>query len=164
MDLGGDRNAQRILSRMERDGMIKSLRQECKVYYLSNRGKERIGSSQGDLKRDMIKHTLMRNDLYIRLGMPSSWKKEEELKWGENVLIPDATYVKDGKLHFVEVDNQQTMRTNKEKIRKYADLSRIMKKKYGQTFTLVWYTNSQLRSAKLKGECDRYQFSSYILQ
>src|SRR5690625_5486334 len=67
-NLGGDRNAQRVLKRMEKDRTLLSVRHEQKIYYLSNRGKERIGSNQSRLKRNKIKHTLMRNDLYIKLG------------------------------------------------------------------------------------------------
>lgn len=67
-NLGGDRNAQRVLQRMEKDRTISSVRREQKIYYLSNRGKEVIGSNQSKLKRNKIKHTLMRNDFYIEAG------------------------------------------------------------------------------------------------
>src|SRR5690625_7779992 len=62
-DLAGDRNARRVLLDMERDGLIKSLRHEKKIYYLSNRGNEKIGRSQSRLKKSWITHTLMRNDV-----------------------------------------------------------------------------------------------------
>lgn len=70
-NLGGDRNAHRILHRMEKSKLLSTVRYEKKIYYLSNRGKERVGSNQSKLKRDKIKHTLMRNDMYIKLGMPA---------------------------------------------------------------------------------------------
>ena len=113
-DLKGERNAQRILQRMEKDKMISSIRTEQKIYFLSNRGKERIGSNQGELNKKLLVHTLMRNDLYIKLGMPKSWIKEKPIKVdGEVFLIPDASFNKEGKLYFVEIDNQQTMKCRK---------------------------------------------------
>jgi len=42
-NLGGDRNANRILSEMEKDKSIKSILTEQKIYYVANRGKEKVG-------------------------------------------------------------------------------------------------------------------------
>src|SRR5690625_4707994 len=103
-NLGGDRNAQRILQRMEKDRFISSVRREQKIYYLSNRGKERIGSNQSRLQRNKIKHTLMRNDLYIKLNMPSDWKKEVPVNLNNEKLIHDALYMKNIKYIFVYID------------------------------------------------------------
>src|SRR5690625_4544330 len=112
-NLGGDRNAQRVLKRMEKDRTLLSVRHEQKVYYLSSRGKERIGSNQGRLKRNKIKHTLMRNDLYIKLELPSTWKYEVPINVnGKTLLIADAMYTKGKNYYFVELDKEQAMRTN----------------------------------------------------
>lgn len=154
--LGGERNAQRILQRMERDKSINSIRTEQKVYFLSNRGKEKIGSNQGELNKRLITHTLMRNDLYIKLGMPNEWFKERPVKWGENKLIPDATFIKKGEYHFVEIDNQQTMKINIEKIKKYKELSHVVFQQYNHTPTLIWYTVSTIRKQKIKEICQKY--------
>src|SRR5690606_6612046 len=129
-NLGGNRNAQRILQRMEKDKLIDSVRYEKKIYYLSNKGKQQIGSSQGELKKSQIIHVLMRNDLYIRLGMPKEWYKERLVKWGDNKLIPDATFKQKGEFHFVEIDNRQTMKTNEDKIKKYKELSHVIFQQY----------------------------------
>lgn len=162
MKLGGDRNAQRVLNRMEKDGSIKSHRREFKVYYLSNRGKERIGSNQSDLKQDKIKHTLMRNDLYIKLGMPRPWTTERPIPLGKETIIPDATYIKDGVCCFVEIDNTQTMRTNYEKIKKYAMLSSVMEQQ-GEKMELVWYTVSDVRKVKLEKACSGAGLEHFVL-
>ena len=151
--LGGDRNARRILSEMERDKLLLSVRYERKIYYLSNRGKERIGSNQCKLKRDKIKHTLMRNDMYIKLGMPSDWKKEYPIKFGNETIIADAMYRENGVFHFVEVDNVQAMKTNYEKIKKYRELSTLIKKQYNHVPVLIWYTLSETRKVKLHDAC-----------
>jgi len=156
-NLGGDRNAHRILYRMEKDKTISSIRREQKIYYLSNRGKERIGSNQSRLKRNKIKHTLMRNDLYIKLGMPSTWKKEVPVNFNNETLIPDAMYMENGKYMFVEIDNVQTMRTNYDKIKKYKELSKIIFKQYSHHPTLIWYSLSNVRKEKLKKACEKHQ-------
>ncbi|MEK4305836.1 replication-relaxation family protein [Oceanobacillus sp. FSL K6-0251] len=152
-NLGGDRNAQRVLSRMEKDKLLLAARMEKKIYYLSNKGKQIIGSNQGKLNKKEITHVLMRNDLYIKLGMPSDWKKERPVKWGENKLIPDATFRKAGEYHFIEIDNQQTMATNTEKIKKYKELSHVIFKQYNHRPTVIWYAASDLRKKKLENLC-----------
>lgn len=154
-NLGGERNAQRILQRMEKERFISSIRTEQKIYFLSNKGKERIGSKQGELNKKEIVHTLMRNDLYIKLGMPNTWEKERPIKLnGEVFIIPDARFKKNGEIHFVEIDNKQTMKTNKEKIKKYKELSPIIFKQFNHTPTLIWYTLSEVRRQKLKELCE----------
>ena len=154
-NLGGDRNAHRILHEMEKDKSISSIRTEQKVYFLSNRGKERIGSTQGELNKSQILHTLMRNDLYILLCQPSDWKKEKPIKLnGEVFLIPDASCMIKGEHHFIEIDNQQTMKTNIEKIKKYKELSKVIFDNYNHTPTLIWYTLSEIRKQKLKEVCE----------
>lgn len=154
-NLGGSRNAHRILFRMEKEKSIASVRMERKVYYLSNKGKERIGSKQGKLERSWIAHTLMRNDLYIKLGMPDSWRNEQPIKWGDKQIIPDATFFKGGQYNFVEIDNTQTMRTNEDKIQLYKDLSHVIFKQYKHHPTLIWYTLSDVRKEKLADACKK---------
>lgn len=155
-NLGGDRNAQRILQRMEKDGWIKAARYEMKIYYLSNKGKQQIGSNKGDLQKSQIIHALMRNDLYIRLGMPKDWEVEREVEWGENKLIPDARFTRKNEYHFVEVDNKQTMATNIEKITKYKELSLAIFKQYEYHPVLIWYTLSEVRKKKLHDLCKKH--------
>ncbi|KAB8138420.1 hypothetical protein F9U64_05315 [Gracilibacillus oryzae] len=151
--LGGDRNSHRILYQMEKDKLLSSVRYEKKIYFLSNRGKERVGVTQSKLKRDKIKHTLMRNDLYIKLGMPEGWKKEIPVHFGTETLISDATFQRAGRYSFVEIDNVQTMKTNYEKIRKYRALSNLIKQQYNHVPTLIWYSLSETRKEKLKDAC-----------
>mgnify|MGYP001337969445 CR=1 FL=1 len=151
--LGGDRNARRILNEMERDKLLLSVRYDRKIYYLSNRGKERIGSNQSKLKRDKIKHTLMRNDMYIKLGMPSDWKKEYPVKFGTETIIADAMYQEKGVFHFVEVDNVQTMKINYDKIKKYKQLFELIKRQYNHVPILIWYSLSDTRKSKLQDAC-----------
>ena len=161
-NLGGDRNAQRILQRMENDKLINAVRYEKKIYYLSNKGKQQIGSNQGELKKSQIIHVLMRNDLYIRLGMPKEWYKERPVKWGDNKLIPDVTFKRNGEFHFVEIDNRQTMKTNEEKIKKYKELSHVIFQQYNHKPTIIWYSLSEVRKKKLKQLCEKYSIKYRI--
>ncbi|OEH53073.1 hypothetical protein AQ616_18730 [Oceanobacillus sp. E9] len=154
-NLGGDRNAQRILARMEKDKLLLSARLEKKIYYLSNKGKQLIGSAQGILSKKEVTHALMRNDLYIELGLPKDWRKERPVTWGDKKLIPDATFKRNGEFYFIEIDNQQTMATNIEKIKKYKDLSYIIHQQYNHRPTLIWYTLSEIRKKKLKELCEK---------
>jgi len=163
--LGGDRNAHRILYAMEKDKLISSIRSGEKVYFLSNRGRDRIGSEPVELKKSMIVHTLMRNDLYVGLGMPADWRKERPIKWGEDErqrIIPDAYFTQGGQYRFVEIDNQQAMKTNTEKIKRYSELSRGIHQQYGHVPTVIWYTISDTRKRKLEEICSKYNVKTVI--
>lgn len=155
-NLGGDRNARRILLEMEKKGLIKSVRYDKKIYYLSNKGSDRIGKGGINLKKSWIQHTLMRNDLFILLGQPDDWKKEFPVKRnGEVYLIPDAMFTRHGIYHFVEIDNTQTMKTNLEKIKKYKELFIGMEKQFKHKPELIWYSLSPIRKEKLRAACEK---------
>ena len=134
---------------MERDKVIQATRHECKVYSLTHRGKEMIGSTS-DLRQGHITHTLMRNDLFIQLGMPDSWEIEVPIHINaEEKIICDALYMKANEWHFVEVDNQNTMKNNFEKIKKYARLKNEIFKQFNHWPTVIFYTGSKNRKEKL---------------
>lgn len=161
--LGGDRNARRILLEMENDKLIGSIRREKKIYFLTNRGSDQICRTKSRLKKSQITHTLMRNDLYIRLGMPSDWKKEVPIRMNDEVvLIADAMFSKSGQFHFVEIDNKQSMRTNNDKIKKYKDVFELIYKEYGHHAILIWYTLSDVRKKRLKESCEKQGIKNII--
>lgn len=152
-DLGGDRNAARILSRMEADKAIQSFRREFKIYTLTRRGKEQIGSSK-DIKTGendrLMEHTLMRNDLYIQLGMPGDWRTEFEVQYRDGSIVVDAMFSRNSEWHFVEVDNKQTMRNNYDKLKKYAVLRKDIFQQFNHHPTVIWYTVSETRKQRLE--------------
>lgn len=152
--LGGDRNAHRLLHRLEKDKLVSSIRTEKKIYFLSSKGQQYVGSNK-ELKRSWITHTLMRNDLYIKLGMPDSWRIEVPVKLGDTQIIADAAFKVKGEFHFVEIDNEQTMRNNQDKIKKYRIIFKAMYQQFQYHPTLIWYTFSDLRKEKLAEECNR---------
>lgn len=150
-NLGGYRNANRILSEMERDKLIGSMRRECKIYYLANAGKERIGLTGANLTGRMVEHSLMRNDLYIALEMPSNWKIEGTVKLrGEPFIRCDAMFIRNGIKHYVEIDHKQTMRNNYEKIDRYSELSPIALKYENHAPFVIFYTTTDERAGNLE--------------
>jgi len=157
--LGGDRNANRILSEMEKDKSIKSIRTEQKIYYVANKGKEKLGSNKQTKDKGQIVHTLMRNDIFIHYQMPDDWQPEQPIDVvidGEEItVICDAVFSLRGELHFVEIDNTQTTRTNKDKIDKYKSISKMVWKKYNHNPTLIWYTVSENRKRLLEEYCEK---------
>lgn len=148
-DLKSNRNARRILHEMEKDRLITHVRYDYKVYYLSNKGMSRIDAKK-KLKRSWVTHSLMRNDLYIKLGMPATWEKEKPITWNGNKLIPDAYFIQNNEYHFVEIDNLQSMQNNYDKIDKYRDLFKAIFRKYKHHPTLIWFSNSEIRTQKIK--------------
>src|SRR5690625_7669586 len=112
---------------MEKDNLIKSTMHERKIYYISNKGSDFIGKGNTRLNKTEIQHALMRNDLYIHLDMPKTWKKEASLIVNDKVvLISDARFKRNERYYFVEIDNKQSMRTNYNKIKKYREVFKIM--------------------------------------
>lgn len=155
--LGGDRNARRILLEMEREGLIKSVRYDKKIYYISNKGNDYIGKGNTRLNKKEIQHVLMRNDLYIKLGMPKTWKKETQIIVNDEVvLISDARFNVGDKYYFIEIDHKQSMKTNVEKIKKYKEVFRMMYREFGYHPKLIWYTLSDIRKQQLIKLCQKY--------
>ncbi len=155
-NLGSNRNARKILFEMEKDKLIKSVRRDKKIYFVTNKGSDAIGRGNSRLNRSEIDHCLMRNDLYIKLGMPDDWKKESQIMLnGEVLLISDASFKKGNRYYFVEVDNKQSMRTNYDKIKKYSKLFKLVFRQHKYHPTLIWYTLSDVRKNKLKKACTK---------
>lgn len=165
-ELGGDRNANRILKEMEKDKLVKAIRFEEKVYFVAGSGKERIGSGKAE-RKGLIVHTLMTNDLYIYLGMPSTWTLNQTIdinyQGQDLVIIPDAWYQQKGKHHFVEVDNMQQMKTNKEKIKKYKKLSEAIYDQQRHYPSILFYTLTEGRKRALEDAIQKEELKGHVL-
>lgn len=159
--LGGDRNANRILARLEKEKQIASIRYDKKVYYLSGKGQRFIGSNK-KLEKKWIRHTIMRNDLYIKLGMPSTWQIEVPVRWDEHYIVPDAMFKRNGMYYFVEIDNQQVMRLNYEKINVYKNLFKNLFRQHGGHPTLIWYVSTDVRRRKISEACSKAEIKYKI--
>lgn len=159
-NLGGNRNANRVLSQMERDKTIKSIRMDQKIYYAPHK----------DIKtndRSQLIHMLMRSDMYLYWGQPKSWDNEYAIEFPykneEVTLRSDALFKKQGEFHFLEVDHKRDMKANREKINKYKALAPLMFEQYNHTPTLVWYTVSERRRELLKGICEKKGVKCIVL-
>src|SRR5690606_31507183 len=119
--LGSVRNANRILSDLR--PYLNVIKRAEYVYSLNAEGRRRIGAKPTQMRISQVDHHLMRNQLYIALGCPSSWRAEVRLKVGREVsMIADAIYTLDGRYVIIEIDNTQKMAENRAKIAKYQKL------------------------------------------
>lgn len=144
-NLKGDRNANRILNDM--DQYLHSFRHGMeKVYYLSKEGRERIKAKTIRKKTPNVQHFLLRNQLWIHLKCPASWKNEVRIKVGDKSIVCDAMYQNKGSHVFVEVDISQPMAVNMKKIERYHQIRDLTK----QEFYLIWVTELESRRSKLK--------------
>lgn len=135
---------------MESDRLIGSVRRESKVYYLAGKGGDLIGRENPRLKRSQIDHAVLRNDLYLRLGLPANWKKEVEIKLNSNkVLVADAAFTEGDRMYFIEIDVNSSMQANNSKIKRYAEIVRNL----NCPSTIIWYTLIEARKKILRENC-----------
>lgn len=137
------------------------------VYYLNKKGRELIGSQYEFKKNSRLEHHIMRNDIYIFYHYPRDWQIECPVTWiddGKDYrLISDARFTYEGKLYFVEIDVQQKMIANRQKIKKYASLFRvILQEKIGKP-VLLWYTVSEMRKRQLEIWCNEQRIVYEVL-
>lgn len=152
-DLGSNRNACRVLKNMEQ--YLNSFRVEENIYYLNKNGRERVGCTDVRNKTLQYRHFIMRNDLYIYLHRPSVWEAEYNIEIDGIKIIPDVMYrrkvMNEDRYFFGEIDNEQIMAKNKEKIERYKALKEhgAYQKTLGYFPTLVWVTKSERRKNDL---------------
>jgi hypothetical protein len=104
-DLGGDRNARRVLANLS--DFVANFRGESgeSIFYLNRAGRERVGAEVVRQKTNQVNHFLMRNDFYIRFR-PEDWKNEMKMSVKDVVtVIPDAYFRHEMRRHFLEVDH-----------------------------------------------------------
>ena len=125
---------------------------EC-VYYLNKAGRERVGSEKVISKNSVYMHTLMRSDVFAHY-LPKAWQSEYEITvplCGIHI-ISDAVFTLNGKYFLLEVDNQQKMTANKDKLKQYKrfmDTETWQKSNKGEFPTILFYTLSDYRKAQL---------------
>ncbi|WP_372780344.1 replication-relaxation family protein [Priestia aryabhattai] len=147
-DLGGERNAQKILKSMSE--YLNSFREGETVYYLSKEGRERIGASRVNKKTTTAQHYIMRNTLYIGYQSPKTWKNEIRFSVeGIATVICDATFTHGEQRYIIEVDYTQKMNANKAKIQKYKKLIDVGA--FGKVLPkFVWITTTEYRRKQLQ--------------
>lgn len=155
--LSGDRNARRVLDSLK--PFVTSFRGDSgeSIYYLGKEGRERVASDVVRQKTAQATHYLMRADAYIHYGTSAEdWKNEMRFKVDDVVnLIADSYFRHQMKRHFLEVDNQQHMNKNLEKITRYKKLrdTGALQEKLKYFPRLVWVTRTEGRKAQLLDWC-----------
>lgn len=148
--LGSVRNANRVLNDLA--PYLNVFKRSEYVYSLNAEGRRRIGASPAQMRVSQVEHHLMRNQLYIALGCPSTWRAEVRMKVaGEINVISDAIYTKDNRYVIVEIDNTQKMAANRDKIAKYQRL--IEMGVFNKPPCFIWLTTTEYRRKELSKLC-----------
>lgn len=142
--LGAVRNANRILLRLEGEGLIKSTRWRQKVYRLTREGRYLIDDDyKPSHAREYIEHTLASNEAYLALEMPEDWRTEQHMSFrgknGKVSFTPDANCSVNNRKLFIEVDRYQRMNINRDKIEVYAELQSLYRKNGKQPPVIKFY-------------------------
>lgn len=152
-NLGKVRNTNRVLKNLSnyllsfRDG-------NQSVYYLSKQGREYVGCQKVRKKGNHVQHTIMRNELWLYFKCPKDWKNEIKISSEKNTIVTDSMFTRNGFQFFLEVDNIQKMKVNREKINRYKDLMPSLIKQFGYIPTLVWLTTTEMRRKQIEEACE----------
>jgi hypothetical protein len=161
--LGSVRNANRVLGGMK--DYLSSYREGYQsIYYLNKEGREYVDSQKVRKKSNNVEHYIARNDFYIFAGRPVDWKNEIEISDGEIKVICDALYKQNGWGYLLEVDLQQSMNENRNKISSYKtlyDRGLIINEKKPM---LYWLTTTELRRKQLTQACEGLPFKVFTQQ
>lgn len=172
-NLGSDRNANRVLKDLGEWVNRGNLDGEY-VYYLSEYGAKWLGIEKGVKWSSRVRHTIMRNDLYIYYGCPSDWENEKALEYTANVkiqgiymkknktIVPDSRFTKERIRHYVEIDNLRQMKDNKLKLRDYAQMQESFELARGGYFNLIIYTSSPHRQKIFQGLMKKYKLRGQV--
>lgn len=148
--LGSNRNATRILKNLEK--YISHFRAFEYIYYLNKAGRELVGCEKVITKTLQYEHTIMRNDIYIHYGCPKLWQNEYKIPNPEFTIIPDAVFHADGKMYFLEVDREQKLKVNIDKLNKYhrfKEMGLWQRQNRGEFPLVLFYTTKESRKHQL---------------
>lgn len=178
-DLKSYRNACYAVKKLE--GYIHEIFVEKeKVIYLNKAGREMIGSTKEVKKTPLIEHSLLRNDVYLYFNCPVGWKTEHAIEIEKVVpetlemkikglkpvvkkkIISDATFIRNGYFHLIEIDNTRNMSDNKKKIALYTEVMPFIKQHIP---VLLFFTTSDVRKKRLEAWCKgkgfRYEVKTF---
>lgn len=125
------------------------------IWYVAKGGRKWLKSDKGvKFITNQIDHYLMRNQVYVHYK-PNEWRSELPIQFSsskKDIIKPDAIYLYNNNLYFLEVDNKQHMEENKQKIRKYKQLMEtgILQKQHNQFPTIFYLTISEYRQKELR--------------
>jgi len=152
--LGTVRNTNRVLSELA-DYLMTVRDGYQTTYYLSRIGRDYVGCQKIRKKGGRVKHTVMRNELWLYYGCPRDWKNEVKVSDGKTKLVVDSMFTKDTWHHFLEVDHLQSMSENRKKIERYKELyaNGLVARTLGHFPTVLWLTTTELRRKQLEEAC-----------
>lgn len=150
--LGKKRNTNRILNDLS--SYLSTIRNGYEtIYYLNKFGREYVDCDKVRRKTSRVQHTIMRNEFWLYYKCPIDWKNEVKISDGTTTIIVDGMFSRNGFKHFLEVDNLQTMKENRDKIKRYKELMGSVVKQLGYYPTVVWLTTTELRRQQLEASC-----------
>ena len=133
------------------------------IYYLNNNGRLYVGCEKVRRKGGHVQHTIMRNEFWLFYKGPMDWKNEVKISDGTTSIVVDGMFTRNGFTHFLEVDNLQTMKVNREKIKRYKSLMENLVKQIGYYPTIVWLTTTELRRKQLEDSCGGLKCKVYTI-
>ena len=161
-NLGKKQNTNRVLHNLS--SYLSSIRDGYEtIYYLNNLGRHYVDCDKVRKKGGHEKHTIMRNEFWLFYKSPRDWKNEVKISDGTTSIIVDGMFTRNGFQHFLEVDNLQTMKENREKIKRYKELMPSLLKQLGYYPTLVWLTTTELRRQQLEASCGGLKCKVYTI-
>ena len=162
--LGKVRNTNRIMS--ELCEYVSSFREGYDtVYYLNSNGKDYTQAKRSTRRTQYAFHTIMRNQFYIYAGTPKDWKTEVKVGDTKDKKVCDAWFKLGEYYHILEVDNQQKMSENKNKLKAYAGMAErgAITKHFGYFPPIIWVTTTELRRKQLTKMCEEFGLSYQVL-
>ncbi|KGR86402.1 hypothetical protein CD32_05805 [Lysinibacillus odysseyi 34hs-1 = NBRC 100172] len=160
--LGKKRNTNRILNDLS--DYLSAIRNGYEtIYYLNKNGREYVGCDKIRRRTSRVQHTVMRNEFWLHYKCPMDWKNEVKISDGTNTVIVDGMFSRNGFRHFLEVDNLQTMKENREKIKRYKELMPGVVKQLGYYPTVVWLTTTELRRRQIETTCEGLKCQVYTM-
>ena len=127
------------------------------IYYLSKKGKDYVDCEKVRKKGGHVNHAIMRNDMWFFHDCPKDWVNEIKVSDGYANIVVDAMFTDNwDRRHFLEVDNIQKMKENRDKIKRYKELFQngLIEEKLGHFPSIVWLTTTEHRRKQLIKECE----------
>ncbi|MEC1377384.1 hypothetical protein P9D39_24465 [Heyndrickxia oleronia] len=172
-DLKSYRNACRVINQLDPYIHTTFFNKE-KVLYLNKDGREFVGSTKEVKRNALIEHILLSNEVYFHFKCPLDWQREHVfeleaqmkkheiivnggLKIANKKIIADASFTRNGYIHFIEIDNTRDMSDNKKKIESYIDVLKQIR-----LSTLYIFTKSNIRKRKFESLIKQNNLRAYV--
>lgn len=151
---GSIRNTNRILNCLS-DYLMNIREGYQTIYYLSKLGRSSVDCEKIRKKGGHVQHAIMRNDVWLHYGCPNDWRNEIKVSDGSTTIVVDAMFEANWRKHFLEVDSTQTMKENRNKIKRYKSIFEkgLLEQSLGHFPTIVWLTTTEYRRKLLIDEC-----------